>query len=347
MTTSRPGPSLRARVVRWGLVAGLTLLRRRSGGLPAPDAPYEDLERYVLEMRTRAERLLARLSPGRDIEVARLLGSPVAGLAVAQRTHGGPPADRVGFGEWLAAAPRVILHLHGGGYFMGSSITHRGFGAALARVSDAVVVLPDYRLVPEHPYPAALDDAEAVVRWLTETCRVDPARLAVTGDSAGGGLAAALLVRLRDRGAALPACYVGVSPWLDLAGSGDSVTELDGIDPWIPAAMLPLPARFYAGELRLDDPRVSPLYADLSGLPPTLLYVGGDEVLLDDAVRFTARARAAGVAADCGVYPGLWHVFPAFPGLPETRDVLAEVGGFVRRHTDTEARHPAEVHRWT
>lgn len=334
MTISRPAPSLRARAVRGALVAGLELLRRRSGGMPGPDAPSEELERYVLEMRTRAERLLARVPPGRDVEVARLLGSPVPGLAVAGRAHGTPPADRAGFGEWLASAPRVLLHLHGGGYFMGSSVTHRGLGAALARVSDAVVVLPDYRLVPEHPYPAALDDAEAVARWLTETCGVDPARLAVAGDSAGGGLAAALLVRLRDRGAALPACYVGMSPWLDLAGTGDSVTELDGIDPWIPAEMLPLPARFYAGAVPLDDPRISPLYADLSGLPPSLLYVGGDEVLLDDAVRFTARARAAGVAADCGVYPGLWHVFPAFPGLPEARDVLAEIGGFVRRHTD-------------
>jgi epsilon-lactone hydrolase len=334
VTTSRAAPSLRARAARRALVAGLELLRGRSGGLPAPDAPFEDLERYVLEMRTRAERFLARVPTGRDVEVVRLLGAPVSGLAVALRTHREPPADRAGFGEWLAAAPRVILHLHGGGYFMGSSVTHRGFGAALARVSDAVVVLPDYRLVPEHPYPAALDDAEAVARWLTETCGVDPARLAVTGDSAGGGLAAGLLVRLRDQGAALPACYVGMSPWLDLAGTGESVTALDGIDPWIPAAMLPLPARFYAGELELDDPQISPLYADLSGLPPSLVFVGGDELLLDDAVRFTARARAAGVAADCGVYPGLWHVFPVFPGLPESRDVLAEVGGFVRRHTD-------------
>jgi len=339
VTISRTGPSLRARIARWALVAGLELLRRRSGGLPPPDAPFEELERYVLQMRTRAEQLLARMPLARDIEVARLLGSPVPGLAVARRSHGTPPTDRVDFGEWLAAAPRVLLHLHGGGYFMGSSATHRGLGAALSRVSDAVVVLPDYRLVPEHPYPAALDDAEAVVRWLTETCGVDPSRLAVAGDSAGGGLAAALLVRLRDQGGPLPACYVGISPWLDLTCSGPSVTALDGVDPWISAAMLPLPARFYAGELALDDHRVSPLYADLSGLPPTLLYVGGDELLLDDAVRFTARARAAGVAADCGVYPGLWHVFPAFPGLPESRDVLAEVGGFVRRHAD-DRRHP-------
>lgn len=334
MTISRAGPSLRARLVRGALVAGLELLRWRSGGLPAPDAPFEELERYVLEMRTRAERLLARVPVARDVEVAPLPGAPVSGLVVAGRAHGAPPMDRVGFGAWLAAAPRVLLHLHGGGYFMGSSVTHRGVATALARASDAVVVLPDYRLVPEHPYPAGLDDAEAVMDWLTTTCGVDPARMAVAGDSAGGGLAAALLVRLRDRGATLPACYAGMSPWLDLSGSGDSVTALDGIDPWIPAAMLPLPARFYAGEVPLDDPRVSPLYADLSGLPPTLLHVGGDEVLLDDAVRFTARARAAGVPADCGVYPGLWHVFPAFPGLPEAHDVLAEVGGFVRRHTD-------------
>jgi len=330
---SRPGPSLRARLVRRGFVVALRLLRRRSGGLPPPDAPFEQLNAYVQEIRSTTERLLSRIPLARDAEAADLAGSPVEGVVV--RTGGGDPipTDRAGLAEWLAAAPRLVLHLHGGGYFMGSPTTHRGLAAAIGRSSAAPVVLPDYRLVPEHAYPAALDDAEATFRWLVETCGVDPARMAVVGDSAGGGLAAALVVRLRASGSEVPACYVGMSPWLDLACTGESVERLDGTDPWIPGRMLQIPARFYAGERALDDPEVSPLYADLGDFPPTLLYVGGHEVLLDDALRFVERARAAGTDASAGVFPGLWHVFPAFPGLPESRDAIAELGAFVRRHT--------------
>ena len=333
MIESRPGPSLRARLVRRAFIVALRLLRRRSGGLPPPDAPFEQLNAYVQGIRSTTEQLLSRIPPARDVEAAALSGSPVPGLVVRTGDGDPIPTGRTGLAEWLAATPRLVLHLHGGGYFMGSPTTHRGLAASIGRRSGAPVVLPDYRLVPEHPYPAALDDAEATFRWLVETCGVDPARMAVVGDSAGGGLAAALLVRLRSRGAPLPACYVGLSPWLDLAGTGESVQRLDGTDPWIPAKMLPIPARFYAGERALDDPEVSPLYADLAGFPPTLLFVGGHEVLLDDAVRFVARARDAGSDASVGVFPGLWHVFPAFPGLPESRDAIAELGAFVRRVT--------------
>ena len=333
MIESRPGPSLRARLVRRAFVVVLQLVRRRSGGLPPPDAPFEQLDAYVQGIRSNAERLLSSIPLARDVESADLAGAPVRGLVV--RTGGGDPipTGRAGLAEWLAEAPRLVLHLHGGGYFMGSPATHRGLAAAIGRSSDAVVVLPDYRLVPEHPHPAALDDAEASYRWLVETCGIDPARMAVVGDSAGGGLAAALIVRLRATGSPLPACYVGMSPWLDLACTGESVELMEGIDPWIPGTMLQIPARFYAGERELDDPEVSPLYADLEGFPPTLLYVGGHEVLRDDALRFVERARAAGTEASVGVFPGLWHVFLAFPGLPESRDAIAELGAFVRRHT--------------
>lgn len=333
MTTTRPGPSLRARVVRRVFVLALHAMRRLGGGgTPPPDAPRPELEAYALQLRDATERTLSRTPVGSDVEVVPLAGATVPGLVVAPRRLGSIPTGRTAQAEWLAAAPRVVVHLHGGAYILLSPNTHRGLGAAIARRADAVVILPDYRLAPEHPYPAAVDDAATTWRWLVHDLGVAPARLAVTGDSAGGGLGAALLVRLRDTGEPLPACYVGMSPWLDLAGTGPSMTELDGVDPWLSAAMNHPAAQAYAGDAPLDHPEVSPLYADLSGLPPMLLQVGGDEILRDDSVRFTARARAAGVDASYGVYPGLWHVFQAFPGLPESRDAMAEIGGFLRRH---------------
>jgi epsilon-lactone hydrolase len=208
-------------------------------------------------------------------------------------------------GEWVVderaeGSDRAVLHLHGGAYSMGSPRTHRGLGATLSRTARAPVLLPEYRLAPEDVFPAALDDAMAAYRWLVDDHGTDPARIAVTGDSAGGGLGLALLVRLRDEGQPLPACYVGMSPWTDLAGTGPSLTELDGVDPWLTAALIQPAARAYAGEAALDHPLVSPLYADLRGLPPMLVHVGGDEILRDDACRLVDRARDAGVDASLG-----------------------------------------------
>lgn len=337
------GPSLRARLLRRVFVVALRAVRELgAGGPPEPDAPAATLEAYGLRLRAASNRLLTLVPVGRDVEVAPLDGAPVTGRAVAVR-GAIDPGDRVGSVRWLAGAARVVLHLHGGAYIMGSSRTHLGLGAAIARSGEAVVVLPDYRLVPEHAYPAALDDVEATWRWLTSECGIDPRRIAVTGDSAGGGLAAALLVRLRGRGEPLPACYVGLSPWLDLAGTGDSMVEEANVDPWLSAAMTRPAATAYAGRAPLDHPEVSPLYAELDGLPPMLLHVGSDEILRDDALRFAAKARVAGVDASAGVFDGLWHVFQAFPGLPEGRTALAEVGGFIRRHTPLGPRAAREV----
>lgn len=335
MTATRLGPSLRAQLVRRAFVVALRAMRELGGGgMPGPDAPREELEAYGLRMRETMESVLGRVPVGRDIEVVPLPGAPVAGLLLVPRRLRPPGTDAVDPREWLGRLDRVVVHLHGGAYVMGSARTHRGLGASLARSARAAVVLPDYRLAPEDPFPAALDDAEATWRWLTDVAGVDPWRVALTGDSAGGGLAAALLVRLLAQGVPHPACYLGWSPWLDLAGTGASVAELAEADPWLPAPMLPPAALAYAGATPLDDPEVSPLYAELAGLPPTLLQVGGDEILLDDARRFVARAREAGTDASVGVWPGMWHVFPAFGGLPESRDAIAEAGAFIRRHTD-------------
>jgi epsilon-lactone hydrolase len=333
-------PSVRSRIVRQLLVTAVRTMRSRSGGGPPdPAGPIADLEAYALGMRTGMEKMASRIPVTRGITARTDDHAPVSGLwVVDDRARVRASGDRgsgghVVRGDEVATTQRVVLHLHGGAYCMGSPATHRGLGATLSRTSRAAVFLPDYRLAPEHVFPAALDDAYATYRWLTDERGVAPERLAVTGDSAGGGLGASLMVRLRDEGLPLPACYVGMSPWTDLAGTGASMSELDGTDPWLSARMVAPAARSYAGEAELDDPAVSPLYADLTGLPPVLVHVGGDEILLDDAVRFVETCREYGVDASLGRFDGLWHVFHAFPGMPESRDALREIGAFIRRHT--------------
>lgn len=318
-------PSLRARLVRRGFVAALQAQRRLLGDDISPEASEEEAEEYALKLREQFEDLAARWSPA-WIDVEPADGAPVQTDWVTTER-----SDR----------DRVVLHLHGGAYILGSPRTHRGLAAALARTARARVLLPDYRLAPEHPFPAALDDAVATYRWLVHQRGVDPARVAVCGDSAGGGLALALLVRLRELGEPLPACYVGLSPWTDLAGTGASMQDNAARDPWLRAELTPLAAVAYAGDRSLDDPLVSPLYADLTGLPPMLVHAGDHEILLDDARRTVERAREAGVVADLGVFDGLWHVFQAFPGIPESRWSLREIGAFIRRHTGVASSRAA------
>jgi epsilon-lactone hydrolase len=344
-------PSLRSRIIRHGLVVAVTALRRTGEGSPDPEGPAEELEAYALRLRTQMEELGNRLPPSRGSHAVSAHRAPVWSLWVASERVADDlaaqervPVDRVvGEGasdpDLLARADRVTLHVHGGGYCMGSPVTHRGLAGALSRTTHGPVLLPDYRLAPEDPFPAALDDVVATYHWLVDDLGVSPGRLAVTGDSAGGGLAAALLVRLRDEGRPLPACYVGMSPWVDLAATGGSMTALASVDPWLTSALVLPAGRAYAGDTPLDHPHVSPLYADLSGLPPMLVHVGSDEILLDDATRLVDRARTAGVDASLGRFDGLWHVFQAFPGMPESRDSLREIGGFIRRHTAPSALH--------
>ncbi|MTV27743.1 alpha/beta hydrolase [Nitriliruptoraceae bacterium ZYF776] len=319
-----PAPTLRTRLVKAAFVAAIGQVRSRSGGVPTADAPEEELERYALALRDQAEQALSRLPGGRTVRDAEVADADVAGLWVAD--------DRAGCRPGPQGAERVVLHLHGGAFVLGSPRTHRGLAATLSRASRAPVFLPRYRLAPEHVWPAALDDAVAAYRWLLDEQGVAPERLAVSGDSAGGGLALALLLRAKDEGLPLPACYAGLSPWTDLAGTGTSMQELAEADPWLPADLVVPAARAYAGQRALEDPLVSPLYGDLADLPPMLVHVGSDEILLDDAVRLVERAREAAVDASVAVFEGLWHVFQAFP-LPESGASLREIGAFVRRHT--------------
>ena len=266
-----------------------------------------------------------------------LLGSmipPADGITVEAGELGGVP------GDWIAPADpagvdrdRTILYLHGGGYSIGSAQTHRGMLTHLAKAARARLFTVDYRLAPEHPYPAALDDATAAYRALLDD-GVDPSRLALAGDSAGGGLALALLLRLRDEGVALPATVTPISPWVDLTLSGDSLS-IGGIDdPLLTSEALTQWVANYLGPTDPAAPAASPLFADLTGLPPLLIQVGDQEVLLDDSRRLAERAEAAGVKTELVVAADMVHVWHFFGDLtPESSDAIRSTADWIVAHT--------------
>lgn len=239
-------------------------------------------------------------------------------------------------GEWLvreAGASRTILYLHGGGYYFCSPRTHRAITFGLAPRAEADVFSLDYRLAPEHPFPAALDDALAAYRRLLAAGR-RAGSLVIAGDSAGGGLALAALVALRDAGDPLPAGAVLYSAWTDLACSGASIRYNDGRDPMFCGDVFARVARFYLGTASAAHPYVSPVHADLRGLPPLFMLAGSTETLLDDTRRVAGQARAAGVSVECEIAPGLPHAWPIYaPFMPEARRALDDTARFVRRVT--------------
>ena len=254
------------------------------------------------------------------------------GAAAYQRVNaGGLPA------EWAAdesaAGDQAVLYLHGGGYVIGSVRTHRVLMAGLSRASGARVLGLEYRLAPEHPFPAAVEDAVAAYRWLLRQGYA-PGRIAVAGDSAGGGLAVAMLAQARSYGLPLPAAAVCFSPWVDLEGIGDSMTANAGSSDMVERDGLLFMANAYLNGANPRAPLAAPLYADLRGLPPTLIQAGGAETLLDDSTRLAEAARAAGVAVELDVWDDMIHVWQLFaPMLPEGRQALAQAGAFIRKHT--------------
>ncbi|MGQ9824003.1 MAG: alpha/beta hydrolase [Desulfotomaculales bacterium] len=269
----------------------------------------------VEEMRQNLEAMFANRPLEPEIKVEKI-------------TAEGIPA------EWVdapnAAPEGAVLYLHGGAYIMGSCNTHRGLAAKFSRAASARVLLIEYRLAPENPFPAALEDAVTAYRWLL-SAGFAPQCLAVAGDSAGGGLAVAALLKLRDDGVPLPAAAVLMSPWTDLEGTGESVKTKAEIDPWLQAEGLRPLANLYLRDLDPRHPLASPIYADLRGLPPLLVHVGEDEILLDDSVRLVERARAAGVEVTFKIWEGMWHVFQGFADvLPEGRQAIAEIGEFLK-----------------
>lgn len=239
--------------------------------------------------------------------------------------------------EWIvppgAASDRVVLYLHGGGYVMGSINTHRAMIARIARASQARALALDYRMAPEHPFPAAVEDSTAAYRWLLAQ-GYKPTKIAISGDSAGGGLTLATLLALRDAGTPLPAAAAPISPWTDMEGTGASVKTRAAKDPMVGSASLLPMANMYVGNNNPKDPLASPLYGDYRGLPPLLIQVGDAEVLLDDSTRVAERAKAAGVKVDLEVWDDMvhvWHVFAKI--LPEGQQAIDKIGKFIVEHT--------------
>lgn len=237
--------------------------------------------------------------------------------------------------EWVrapdSAADRAVLYLHGGAYAVCSPRTHRALAARLSEASDARVLVLDYRRAPEHPFPAAAEDAQAGYRWLLRE-GFDPAKLAVTGDSAGGGLMLATLISARDAGEPMPAAGVGISTWSDIECSGETMVTNAPTDPWISREGLGGSGRVYLNGADPRHPLASPMYADLRGLPPLFLVVSAHETLLDDTLRLAERAKAAGVDVTVEQWPGMIHDWPLFPELiPEGRKTLDQIGAWLHR----------------
>jgi len=251
--------------------------------------------------------------------------------SITRVSAGGVPADQIE--PTGLATSRVVLYLHGGGYSLGSARSHRALGKRIAFAARARVVLPDYRLAPEHVFPAAVEDAVASYRWLLAT-GVGPEQIAVGGDSAGAGLALALLVSLRDACAPLPACAVLLSPFADLGCSGESYATLAELDPIVSREMGLAMGRLYLGNREPSDPLASPVHAVLAGLPPLLIQVGSREVVLDDARAIEKHAREAGVIAKLDVWEGMVHVWQLFASaLEDGRRAIEDLGSFVRQWT--------------
>jgi acetyl esterase/lipase len=227
---------------------------------------------------------------------------------------------------------RHLLYIHGGAYVVGSPRSHIAMVADLAKRASATATVIEYRLAPEHVYPAAIDDCVSAYRALIT--EVDPATITIAGDSAGGGAALSTLVALRNAGDPLPAAAYLLSPWTDLTGSGESVITRADADPMIDGAKIAEAGRVYAGDVALDDPGVSPLFADLTALPPMLIQTGMDEVLLSDSTRLADQARQAGVDVTLDLADGMWHVYQALARMmPEATAALVRAAVFMRSRT--------------
>ena len=264
------------------------------------------------QRRTGMEKVAFKVADDIGVETVRVAGRPA---------------------EWLRApgvqAERAILYLHGGGYVMGSPNTHRSLGGEVSRAAQAAVLMLDYRMGPEEPFPAAVEDGVAAYKWLLDQ-GFTPQNLAIAGDSAGGGLTAATLVSARDQNVAMPGAAVCISPWSDMTCSNESYQTRAEADPMVGGDIGKMADLYLQGK-DPKDPYASPNFADLRSLPSLLIQVGRDEVLLDDSIKLNEKAKADGVDSTLEIWEDMIHVWHAFhPMLPEGRDGIQRVGEFLR-----------------
>jgi acetyl esterase/lipase len=276
---------------------------------PFPDELDVDRERAWLEAT------MARYGPKAALQSSTVQAGTVPAEWVV------PPATQ---------ADRIVLYLHGGAYCLGSLESYRTFAASVANAAQARALLLSYRLAPEHPFPAALQDAQTAYTWLLGQ-GIAPEQMALAGDSAGGGLVLALMVSLRDADQPLPAAGVCISPWTDLSLSGRSWMTNARRELVLSPVILRQMGQAYLGDADPCTPLASPLYADLAGLPPLLVQVGGDEGLLSDAEEVALRARAAGVDVELEIWPDMWHVWHLTSRfVPEGQQAIDHIGAFLR-----------------
>lgn len=270
----------------------------------------------IAEMRHNLDRMGRQVKPPKTVGIERTW---VEGLQADWLTPTAP-----------MAADARLLYLHGGGYICGSFASHRGLVGNLAQACGLPTLMPEYRLAPEYPFPAALEDSLRVYRHLlADGC--PPHRLVLGGESAGGGLVIATLLALKDEDLPLPAAAFALSPWTDLAATGESLRTRARQDPWFEPEGVSVVATHYLGDSSPTHPLISPLYGEMSGLPPLLIHVGDYEILRDDSVRLAEKARAAGVDVTLRVWEGMWHVFQTLAArVPEARQSVDEVGAWVQ-----------------
>lgn len=287
-----------------------------------------------------SKRYFANRDAATAVATMRLYMNRLAGLQILPSSVQ-TRADTIGgvACEWVWAAEAadcagVIEYFHGGGFVAGGPASHRDLAWRLSRASGRRVLLVDYRLAPEFPYPAQLNDAVAVYRGLLAR-GVAAGSIALAGDSAGGNLVLATALALRAAALPLPGALLAFSPWADLSHSGASIGTNAAADTMIPPALLARMAELYRGGAAVTDPLVSPLFGDFRGLPPLLVHAAAQEVLCDDALRVVAAAQAAGVEAECRLWPRVPHAFPVFAQLlPEARTALRQSGAFLQHYLD-------------
>ena len=279
------------------------------------ESSYEAMKDNVDKMRENMVEMTKRFVPADDSQIERVDADGVPGEFVRAAGTGLEP---------------VVIYLHGGGYVIGSTATHRGLVDRLSRACGGRILSLDYRLAPENPFPAALEDATTAYRWLLKQ-GIPSEKIVISGDSAGGGLALATLAALRDAGDPLPACAVPISPWTDLNGTGASIETRKELDPMVEIGGLLGMARLYIGTEDPLNPLASPLHLDPKGFPPLLIQVGDYEILLDDSTRFAAKAENAGVDVTLEVWPEMVHVWHCFaPMIPEGQAAIERVGEYIK-----------------